>query len=269
MWGPLSIRDGELWLSLESPHGFRPSLHHVWWLMNLHLSHCRETRPSFESGHLGVHSTWGRKHRVPLTYLFLREGSSWGACGKLAYLFSRRQGIILIQRWYGEHWTFLQMLYCNWWSSILEKVLSGNLSMFLKGVKRLILYDVDHGVVMAECKGNGPHFSIILGTPCNFAFVGWNQCSSRLLTVLLGTLWSSFKQIEAPYVFDWENAIPLETIQGNRASSRREGQVSWVFSSFGRNLGYILELRRGCPFELEFVQWSQDTCLGMRDNSGM
>ena len=23
----------------------------------LHLSHCRETRPSFESGHLGVHST--------------------------------------------------------------------------------------------------------------------------------------------------------------------------------------------------------------------
>ena len=28
-----------------------------------------------------------------------------------------------------------------------------------------------------------------------------HQCSSRLLTVLLGTLWSSIKQIEAPYVF--------------------------------------------------------------------
>ena len=26
------------------------------------------------------------------------------------------------------------------------------------------------------------------------------------------------------------------------------GVVSWVFSSCGRNLGYILELRRGCPF---------------------
>ena len=55
--------------------------------------------------------------------------------------------------------------------------------------------------------------------------------------------------IEAPYVFDWENAIALDTMQGNWASSRREWKVSWVFSSCGRNLGYILELRRGCPFE--------------------
>ena len=69
------------------------------------------------------------------------------------------------------------------------------------------------------------------------------------MTVLLGTLWCSIKQIEVPYVFDWENAIALDTMQGNRASSRREGKVSWVFSSCGRNLGYILELGRGCPFE--------------------
>ena len=62
-------------------------------------------------------------------------------------------------------------------------------------------------------------------------------------------LWSSIKQIEAHYVFDWENAIALDTMQGNQASSRGEGKVSWVFSSCGRNLGYILELRRGCPFE--------------------
>ena len=51
-------------------------------------------------------------------------------------------------------------------------------------------------------------------------------------------------QIEAPYVFDWENAIALGTMQGNRASSRREGNVSWVFLSCGSNLGYILELLR-------------------------
>ena len=69
------------------------------------------------------------------------------------------------------------------------------------------------------------------------------------MTVLLGTLWSSIKQIEAPYVFDWENAIALDTMQGHRASSRGEGKVSWVFSNCGRNLGYILELRRSCPFE--------------------
>ena len=34
------------------------------------------------------------------------------------------------------------------------------------------------------------------------------------MTVLLGTLSSSIKQIEAPYVFDWENAIALHAMQG-------------------------------------------------------
>ena len=38
-------------------------------------------------------------------------------------------------------------------------------------------------------------------------------------------------------------------MQGNRASFLGDGEVSWVFSSRGRNLGYILELQRGCPFE--------------------
>ena len=69
------------------------------------------------------------------------------------------------------------------------------------------------------------------------------------MTVSLRTLLSSIKQIEAPYVFDWENAIALDTMQGNRASSLGERKVSWVFSSCGRNLGYILELQRGYPFE--------------------
>ena len=50
-------------------------------------------------------------------------------------------------------------------------------------------------------------------------------------------------------MFNWENAIALHAMQGNRASSRGEGEVSWVFSSCGRHLVYIFELRRGCPFE--------------------
>ena len=40
------------------------------------LSLCREIWPSFESGHLGVHFARSIKHRVPLTYIFLRENSS-------------------------------------------------------------------------------------------------------------------------------------------------------------------------------------------------
>ena len=50
-------------------------------------------------------------------------------------------------------------------------------------------------------------------------------------------------------MFDWENAIALHAMQGYRASSPGEGEISWVFSSSGRYLVYILELWRGWPFE--------------------
>ena len=70
-------------------------------------------------------------------------------------------------------------------------------------------------------------------------------------------------------MFDWENAISLLAMQGNWASFRGEGEVSWVFSSCSRNLGYILEFRRDVHSKLEFVQRSQDTTLGKTDTSGM
>ena len=56
-------------------------------------------------------------------------------------------------------------------------------------------------------------------------------------------------QINAPSVFDWEHGIAQHTMQGNRASSCCDEEVSWVFLSLGRNPGYILELGRGWPFE--------------------
>ena len=76
-------------------------------------------------------------------------------------------------------------------------------------------------------------------------------------------------QIEVPYVFDWENSIAQDAMQGNRASSRTDGKISWVFSSCGWNLGYIRELQRGCPFKTLVCSLKSGTCLGMRDNSGM
>ena len=62
---------------------------------------------------------------------------------------------------------------------------------------------------------------------------------------VVGYSLESIKEIEAPYMFDWENAIALHAMQGNRVSPREEGEVSWVFSSCGRHLGYILELPQG------------------------
>ena len=51
-------------------------------------------------------------------------------------------------------------------------------------------------------------------------------------------------------MFHWELETALHAMQGNLASSRGEGAVSWVFSSSGRNLGYILELLQGWPFKI-------------------
>ena len=53
------------------------------------------------------------------------------------------------------------------------------------------------------------------------------------MTVLLGTLWSSIKQIEAPYVFDWENAI-APNIAG----------VSGLISQGAESLMCFLEVRQ-------------------------
>ena len=41
-------------------------------------------------------------------------------------------------------------------------------------------------------------------------------------------------------MFDWENAIALHAMQGNRASSRGEGEVSWIFSSCGYAVVYTI-----------------------------
>ena len=96
-----------------------------------------------------------------------------------------------------------------------------------------------------------------------------HQCSSRFVTVFLGTRFCSIEKIEASYVFDWENGISLYAMQGNRASLPSEGDVSYDLSSCGRNLGYICEFQRGGHSKLHFVQRNQDSCVVMRDTSGI
>ena len=50
-------------------------------------------------------------------------------------------------------------------------------------------------------------------------------------------------------MFDWEDGIALHPMQGIRSLTPAEAYVSWDFSSCSRDLGYILELERGWPFE--------------------
>ena len=104
------------------------------------------------------------------------------------------------------------------------------------------------GWLWSQCKGNWPHLNLILGTPRNFAFLGWHQCSSRLVTVLLGPL--EFNQANRGSVRVW---LGKRNCSGHNARESglisQTGEVSWVFWSCSRNLAYILELRWGCPFE--------------------
>ena len=63
------------------------------------------------------------------------------------------------------------------------------------------------------------------------------------MTVVLGTLWSSIKQINVPYMFIGEHGIALHTMRVNRppVAARLNSQicsrvtaVTWViFSSYG------------------------------------
>ena len=110
------------------------------------------------------------------------------------------------------------------------------------------MYDLDCRVVMEPMQGKLASAQFNFGYTEQFCIPGVTSVFSSCDSVVGDSL--EFNQeIGAPYVFDWENAIPLDTMQGNRASSHGERKVSCVFSTCGRNLGYIHELRRGCPFE--------------------
>ena len=77
------------------------------------------------------------------------------------------------------------------------------------------------------------------------------------------------QKIEAPYVFDWEYVNALDAMQENRASFPGEGDVSYDFSSCGRNLAHIRELQRGWPFKTPLCSAKSRLLCVMRDTSGI
>ena len=92
---------------------------------------------------------------------------------------------------------------------------------------------MEHGIAMEPMKGKWASSRVDLEYTELFCIPEVHQCSSRFVTVFLGTLWCSIKKIEPPYVFDWEYGIALHAMQWNRASFPSEGDVSYDFSSCG------------------------------------
>ena len=102
---------------------------------------------------------------------------------------------------------------------------------------------------MERMKGKWASSRVDFGYTELFCITEMTEVFLSLVTVFLGMLWCSIKHIEAPFVFDWEDGIALHPMQGIRALTPAEEDVSWDFSSCSGNLGYILELQRGWPFE--------------------
>ena len=74
------------------------------------------------------------------------------------------------------------------------------------------------------------------------------------VTVFLGILWCSIKKMEAPYVFDWEYAIALHAMQGNRASFQARGMSHTISRVAAGTWGIFASYSGDGHSKLHFVQ---------------
>ena len=270
MWFALSRRGRELWLSLMSPQGIQTSLHLVRWNMSLNLSHCREIWSSFESGSLAVHSTWDRKHRVPLTYLLLREYSTWGSGGMLAQIFNQSQGISShLGTIYGA-WSFprvavLILIFISTWDGCLRESFSvpqgsqaactvccGTRDSY--GAKEgemgfILCWFRLHRAILHSWVDIRVHLVL---WQCSWWLSGVLSRKSRLLIYLIGkTIFLCTKCREIK---------PHLPARGMCHGISQVAAGTWgIFSSYSGD-GHS---------KLHFVQRSQDSCLVMTDTSGI
>ena len=159
----------------------------------------------------------------------------------------------LISRRYGVPGSFILWLYWNWCSYRLEMGVSGNLWIVVRDVKPLVVYDVECEMAMDSMKGKCTSSWVDLGYTNLFCILEVTLVYFSFGTLFLGILFSSIREIEAAYVLDWENAIALHAMRGNRASSRCDGEVSWVFSSSGRPLRIFSSYDGDAHSKQEFV----------------
>ena len=88
------------------------------------------------------------------------------------------------------------------------------------------------------------------------------------MTVFLGILFSSIREIEVPYVFDWEHGTPQHEMQGIGPHIAARGK-SHEFSRVAAVTGSIFSSYGGDgPLKLGFVRRSQDSILVIPDTSG-
>ena len=268
MLGPFLRWSGGLGLSVGSLQGTQSSFH-LWyerWACirplqgNLYFFLIRASRGQFRLKH---------KHRVPLTYIFLREKSSWSACGKMAYLFSRRQGISShFQTIWGARIfhpvALLKLLFLQTWDGCLRESLDcckgcqatcciwcGMQDGYGFNEEEMCFILSWFGVHHLFCI---PELTSVFFSSCDMCSLGFSSVpsgKSRFLTSLLGIveLLSMKSRGIGPHL----------AAKGKSQEFSRVAAGTWcIFKSYGGD-GHL---------KLGFVQRSQDSCLVMTDTSG-
>ena len=116
-------------------------------------------------------------------------------------------------------------------------------------VKPLVLYAVEHVIAMEPMKGKWASSRVDLGYNELFCIPDVTSVFISSCDSVLGDSLVFHQENQGPLHFHLEYGMALHAMQGNRASFPGERDVSWDFSSCDRNLGYILELQWGWPFE--------------------
>ena len=147
---------------------------------------------------------------------------------------------------------------CSWGISGVSQRMSNHLSCLM----------VNAGWLLRQCRQIWPHLGLIWGTQNSFVLPQWPQGPSKHVTVFLGTVWSSIKEVKAPFRFDGYHGISVHALLLNRASSRGKWKVSYFLASCIENLGYILTWYQGWPYNSRVCAEPSHSCLVERDISG-
>ena len=119
-----------------------------------------------------------------------------------------------------------------------------NLFSFLKEVKSVLLYAVEHGIAMEPMMGKWASSRVDMGYTELFCIPEVTSVFNSSCDCVLGDSLVFHQEKQGFLCVDWEYGIALHGMQENRASSPGEGDVSSDFSSCSRNLRCILELER-------------------------
>ena len=122
---------------------------------------------------------------------------------------------------------------------------------------------------MDPMKGKWASPQVDVGYTELFCIPEVHQCSSRVVTVFLGSLWFSIRKIEAPYVFDWEYRIALHAMQRNRPHFAVRGMSHAISRVAAETWCIFVSYSGDGHSKLHFVQQSQDSCVVTRDTSGI